>query len=498
VLLPAAGTAGYVIEQVSDSPWNCDTPAVACTPDGRTMIAWVVHEEGMWHFDFVRTLLLSTYASPGDPPGSPDQFGPGNRPALCWSRSGFTLAFASDISVLTYQSDLAGNFAHGVFDIHEPHNDAFGVRDIDLWGNDGGGAGPHIFMSIGGTLYLPSLQHEVFYTGCTELGWGDLELVFADPGTEGLSRISWETGPYGPWPRVYYLDGSAGTPSLYYRTKDLAGWLDPVLVPGEGGMIPGPVGSTFEVAAWDIANHAVLGNGLQPPCPCNILHYLEHTYPAGWSVYEDLTVNHTYYNWPLSPNLAVDPAYRVHAFWIQEGYYLDYELQQKNLEYWVQEGGVWSNQGAFLDHQDGLQLGGQVAMDVGPGGQPVFAWTRCDTIEGEPQPRAIWIARPEQLSAAPEGELPAVNLTLAASPNPFNPQVELSFSLPAPGPARLAVYDLQGRRIITLQEGALSEGAHRLFWGGDDARGRSVPAGAYICRLETPGGAVSERVTLLK
>jgi hypothetical protein len=82
---------------------------------------------------------------------------------------------------------------------------------------------------------------------------------------------------------------------------------------------------------------------------------------------------------------------------------------------------------------------------------------------------------------------------LAASPNPFNPRTVLSFTLDAPGHAVLAVYDLAGRRVAVVHDGALAAGRHDLPW-----RAADLASGVYVARLTTAAGAVSTTVTLVK
>ncbi len=68
----------------------------------------------------------------------------------------------------------------------------------------------------------------------------------------------------------------------------------------------------------------------------------------------------------------------------------------------------------------------------------------------------------------------------------------LRFGLPARGPATLALFDPQGRRVRVLADGAHDAGEHvaRL-----DAAG--LPAGLYLARLETRAGVAMRRVVVV-
>ncbi len=66
----------------------------------------------------------------------------------------------------------------------------------------------------------------------------------------------------------------------------------------------------------------------------------------------------------------------------------------------------------------------------------------------------------------------------APRPNPSAGATSFTFSLPAAAEVDLAIYDLRGRRVATLESGARGAGAHAARW--DDAK---APAGIYFVRL---------------
>jgi hypothetical protein len=72
-------------------------------------------------------------------------------------------------------------------------------------------------------------------------------------------------------------------------------------------------------------------------------------------------------------------------------------------------------------------------------------------------------------------------------PNPFNPRTFLSFTLPATGSARLAIYDVQGREVKVLVDGSLDPGPHDEEWDGTDHHGRPANSGVYFARLTFAG-----------
>ncbi len=94
-------------------------------------------------------------------------------------------------------------------------------------------------------------------------------------------------------------------------------------------------------------------------------------------------------------------------------------------------------------------------------------------------------------------ETPSLERTgLSAWPNPFNPRVEIRFTLERGGPVGLYVTDLAGRRVATLAAGKRVAGSHGVVWDGTDARGRGAASGAYLLSLVTTERVFTRKVTL--
>lgn len=100
-----------------------------------------------------------------------------------------------------------------------------------------------------------------------------------------------------------------------------------------------------------------------------------------------------------------------------------------------------------------------------------------------------------QTTAAPHPPI-AAPMAIQAWPNPFNPRVNVMFSLPVAQWVDAAVYDLAGRRVRTLQAGSLGEGDQRLHWNGSDKNDRRAPAGVYLVRVQGPAWQASVKVVL--
>jgi hypothetical protein len=91
---------------------------------------------------------------------------------------------------------------------------------------------------------------------------------------------------------------------------------------------------------------------------------------------------------------------------------------------------------------------------------------------------------------------PAAGLTVA--PNPTRGYAVVRFSLPAPGPVRLAVYDESGRLVRTLLSSRAAGPAGALGWDCTDNSGRKVGAGVYLLRLTAGSLTRASRLTVTR
>ena len=80
-------------------------------------------------------------------------------------------------------------------------------------------------------------------------------------------------------------------------------------------------------------------------------------------------------------------------------------------------------------------------------------------------------------------------------PNPFNPSVTISYTVPEKIDVTLKVYDVAGREIAQLVTGAQSAGNHQINWNGLNAAGNKVSTGIYFCRLEA--GEISQTMKMV-
>jgi hypothetical protein len=78
-------------------------------------------------------------------------------------------------------------------------------------------------------------------------------------------------------------------------------------------------------------------------------------------------------------------------------------------------------------------------------------------------------------------------------PNPFNPITNIRFSLPNTGFTELSIYDVTGKKIVTLISKSMEEGEYEIPW-----RAAGLASGVYLAQLKSSGRVDTHKLILLK
>jgi hypothetical protein len=100
-----------------------------------------------------------------------------------------------------------------------------------------------------------------------------------------------------------------------------------------------------------------------------------------------------------------------------------------------------------------------------------------------------------------EQDIPASLGLASVCPNPFNPTVEVTYSVPAKAgreTVKLQVYTITGRCIRTLVNGEVPPGVHKTIWDGKDAGGVDAGSGVYFCELSSGSERRTKRIVLVR
>jgi aminopeptidase N len=92
-----------------------------------------------------------------------------------------------------------------------------------------------------------------------------------------------------------------------------------------------------------------------------------------------------------------------------------------------------------------------------------------------------WLLNKAQVIPVGVGEPPAQPVRLlAAAPNPFNPRCRIRWEASLPTRDKLAIYDLQGRRVALRSWPLRPAGLRAFTWEGSDDQGRDCASGVYL------------------
>jgi hypothetical protein len=85
-----------------------------------------------------------------------------------------------------------------------------------------------------------------------------------------------------------------------------------------------------------------------------------------------------------------------------------------------------------------------------------------------------------------------------AHPNPFNPETEISFSLPERSQASLVIYNILGEKVKILVDQSMEAGVHTVHWNGKDQAGNPVASGIYFYKLTAGDLFLAKKMVLTK
>lgn len=89
-------------------------------------------------------------------------------------------------------------------------------------------------------------------------------------------------------------------------------------------------------------------------------------------------------------------------------------------------------------------------------------------------------------------------LSLRASPEPARGPLRFTIDAPRPGPQRLEIHDLMGRRVRLVASGWQPAGTRSVEWDGRDESGAPLPTGVYLATLHAGDAIARTRLTLLR
>jgi len=100
---------------------------------------------------------------------------------------------------------------------------------------------------------------------------------------------------------------------------------------------------------------------------------------------------------------------------------------------------------------------------------------------------------PLEVKQSSQPEIPQVFTMAPAYPNPFNSGTTLKFGLPHSEAVEIAVWDMHGRKVATLQTGSLQAGQYELNWNAE-----GLTSGIYIIKMRAGNFEASQKAVLVR
>lgn len=207
--------------------------------------------------------------------------------------------------------------------------------------------------------------------------------------------------------------------------------------------------------------------------------YIDH------SMVSDIIINLN-----LSTESAVTFAYKTDTYY---EYYID-EIDGDFLNFYIN--------GINLTTRENRELwGGQndwrlVSYQL-PVGEHELKWQYKKNDWGASENDAVWIdfvVLPGNVSSAAVSEdiIPG-NYGLKISPNPFNPETNISFELDEQEHVGLSLYDINGREVMKIIDGYMSQGKHSF-----SVSPLHLAGGTYFTVLRTKKNTQVQKIVLIK
>ena len=95
-------------------------------------------------------------------------------------------------------------------------------------------------------------------------------------------------------------------------------------------------------------------------------------------------------------------------------------------------------------------------------------------------------------------ELPDKFELINCYPNPFNPNINIEFSVPDEAMISVDIYDINGNKVKTLVNKNMNPGLISLEWDGLSDSGSSVSSGVYLIQIKMNQNIVMKKITMLK
>jgi len=134
---------------------------------------------------------------------------------------------------------------------------------------------------------------------------------------------------------------------------------------------------------------------------------------------------------------------------------------------------------------DTLEVNGSIEKNLQPGEFYIYSDGKFFTPQSD-----LLVGTDKQEIVAEKFEL------LPAYPNPFNPETNIAFTIPAAGDVRLKIYNILGEVLLNNKYKQLNSGYHKMRWNATSSE--DISSGIYIIQIEYNNKVKNSRVLLVK
>ncbi len=104
----------------------------------------------------------------------------------------------------------------------------------------------------------------------------------------------------------------------------------------------------------------------------------------------------------------------------------------------------------------------------------------------------IWVGNGSySITGTDEEVIPSNDFNISNYPNPFNPETNISYSIPEDANVEISIYNIKGQKVKTLLNEQVLKGNHNVIWNGVDDNNRSVGSGVYFYKLKADNKTIS-------
>ena len=97
-----------------------------------------------------------------------------------------------------------------------------------------------------------------------------------------------------------------------------------------------------------------------------------------------------------------------------------------------------------------------------------------------------------------ENNIPSQFYLYQNYPNPFNPITRINYDIPKDGYVSISIFDITGRKIVSLVNENKIRGSHSIYWEGKNDMGENLPGGMYIYTIKAGNFVGSKKLVLIK